>query len=167
MKAAESATQKQRGKIVSMVNKIQTAMMVTRSGDGSMHGRPMATAEVTDELEAMYFATRRDSGKTAEIADDSHVCLGYVNASGSEWVSITGKATLVSDRRKAAELWRAEWKNWFEGPDDPQLLLIRVVPDEAEYWDAGSKALVMAKLAASAVTGKSFDMGGNERVSLD
>jgi general stress protein 26 len=151
--------------LMKVVKGAQTAFFVTESG-GSLHGRPMANAEVEKDLRHIWFATRRDSGKIAEIRQDQQVLLGYTNSTGSEWASVSGVATLVEDRAKVKELWNAFWKNWFDGPDDPNILLIRVSPNSAEYWDSGSKAITMIKLALAAVTGKRFDEGENERVKL-
>jgi general stress protein 26 len=126
----------------------------------------MANAKVEDDLATVWFATRRDSGKIAELRRDQQVLLGYTNSSGSEWASVNGVATLVEDRAKVKELWSPFWKNWFQGPDDPNILLIRVTPQSAEYWDSGSQAITLIKFALAAVTGRKFDEGVNERVSL-
>lgn len=50
---------------------------------------------------------------------------------------------------------------WFQdGPDDPDLTLIRVQPQHARYWDTKHNKMVMwAKMAASVVTGKTMDDG--------
>lgn len=186
MKAAEHATTDQRRRIAKMIRSIGTAMMVTRApapgpapgmaagtspgACGSMHGRPMATAEVADDLSTLYFATRRHCLKVDELAADSHVCLAYVDKSGKEWVSISGDAEVVDDargRRKIAELWNMEWKLWFTGPDDPELALIRVHPHLAEYWDESSRLVVAAKIAAAAVTGRHYETSENRRIDVD
>jgi len=155
-----------RAKLSKMVNGARTAFMVTRSGDHGMHGRPMQTAEVTEDFQKLYFSNARDSGKTREIKNDDHVFLGYSNSSGAEWVCINGRARVVDDRAKIKELWNPIWKNWFKGPDDPNLVLIEVTPESAEYWDSGSQVIEMFKFAIAAVTGKHMDEGEHERVNL-
>jgi general stress protein 26 len=161
----EKTEAEKREALMKIVKGSRTAYFVTEGG-GTIHGRPMANAKVEDDLGAIWFATRRDSGKVAEIDQDQQVLLGYANATGSEWASVNGVATAVDDRAKVKELWSAFWKNWFQGPDDPAILLIRVTPRSAEYWDSGSSAMVMIKLALAAVTGKQFGEGENERVRL-
>jgi general stress protein 26 len=162
---ADKTESEKRQALMKIVKGAQTAFFVTEAS-GSLHGRPMANASVEENLQTIWFATRRDSGKIAEIRQDQQVLLGYTNSSGSEWASVNGTATLVEDRAKVKELWNAFWKNWFEGPDDPNILLIRVTPKSAEYWDSGSRAITLVKFALAAVTGKKFDEGENERVSL-
>jgi general stress protein 26 len=155
-----------RDKLRSIINGIRTGFMVTKGPDGQMHGRPMATAEVEPNFTTVWFATQRDSEKVHEIAHDSHVYLGYSNASGSGWASINGIARVVEDKDKAAQLWNPFWKNWFEGPHDPKLVLIEVTPQGAEYWDEGSRIVQLLKFAWTAVTGKHVNEGEHGRVEM-
>lgn len=58
-------------------------------------------------------------------------------------ISLSGRAELVNDRRKLEEAWSESFKVWFPGgKDDPDIRLIFVRGDEAEYWDThGSKGV--------------------------
>jgi general stress protein 26 len=151
------------GKIISDAS---AAFLVTRSGNKGLHGRPMATAKVEDDISALWFSCQKDSRVVGEIAADSRVYLGYTNHTGSEWASINGTASIVTDRAKIRELWSPLWKNWFDGPDDPKIALIRVEPQEAEYWDSGSRAVMLLKMAFAAVTGTKVSDGEHERVEV-
>lgn len=148
-----------------IVNDATAAFLVSRSGE-RLHGRPMATADIEDDFDSIWFACERDSAIAREIGQDGHVFLGYTNGSGSEWASITGYATAVDNREKIQELWQPIWKNWFTGPDDPRILLLQVVPEHAEYWDAGSRIVQMLKFAVAAVSGKHVDEGEHGEVQL-
>lgn len=166
MSAAPEITEDhKRQSLLKIIKASQTAFFVTESG-GALHGRPMANAKVEDDLSAIWFAAQRQSGKIAELREDHKILLGYTNSSGSEWASVNGSALMVDDRARVKAMWNPFWKNWFDGPDDPNILLIRVLPKEAEYWDSGSRAITMVKFALAAVTGKRFDEGENERVRL-
>lgn len=153
-----------REKIREMINDMRDAMFVSITAEGSLHGRPMSTADVDEKWDKIWFATQRSSGKVDEVQDDSHVYLGY--GKGGKWVSVSGRARVVRDQAKAHELWSPLWKNWFSGPEDPKLVLIEVTPDVAEYWDSGSKVFALAAMAAAAVTGKHFSTGDNQSVSF-
>jgi general stress protein 26 len=155
-----------REKVRELANGIDFAFLVSNTGNGMLHGRPMSTAKVEAGASALYFAADRHSPKIDEIARDPNVFLGYVNSSGSDWLSISGTARAVDDRAKIHELWGAHWKNWFDGPDDPKLILIEVTPSVAEYWDSGSKVIAMAKYTIGAVTGKKMDVGENDNVTF-
>tara|TARA_R110002050_G_scaffold23232_3_gene62743 strand:+ start:272 stop:673 length:402 start_codon:yes stop_codon:yes gene_type:complete len=93
-----------------------------------------------EESGTVHFVTAADSPKVAEIRYDGDV--GITCQSGQCYVSASGKAKLLEDRKKIAELYQKPWDAWFEGKDDPNILLIRVEVDEAEYWDySGTKGI--------------------------
>ena len=149
-----------------IVKNCRTAFFVSKGTEAPFHGRPMANAKVEDGLSTIWFATHRVSGKTSELEKNRDVLLAYTNGTGSEWASVNGLASLVDDRQKIKELWSPIWKNWFDGPDDPNIELIRVTPLSAEFWDNGSKAIAMIKFAVGAVTGMKMDSGVNEKLKL-
>ena len=125
-----------------------SAMLVTRATDGRMHSRPLAVADTDGTV--LYFATAIDSPKVKEIEADPrvNVCL----QGESRYVSIVGTAKVVTDRSLIERLWSEPWKLWFpEGKGDPSLCLLRVEPEEAEYWDqSGAKGLRYLFQAAAA-----------------
>lgn len=166
MSTPDKTEAEKRQSLRKIINDSHTAFLVTRSVDGRPHGRPMANAEVDEDLRRIYFATQRSSGKVDELNVDDRVFLGYVNGSGAEWASITGRGRIVDDRALIRELWNPMWKNWFTGPEDPEITLIEVTPEQAEYWDAGSRLVQMAKFAFTALTGKAVDEGEHAKVAL-
>lgn len=133
-------------KLHDLLEDFGVAMLVTRTNDGSLRGRPMALAEVEPDG-TLWFATGRDSGKMDELEQDNHVVVTM--QSSAKFVSLTGRAKPVEDRVKIARLWKVEWKVWFPGgKDDPNILLLRVDGDIGEYWDnsgtSGVKYLIEA-----------------------
>ena len=161
---SDKSDAEQRQTLRKIINEAHTAFLVTNNQVNGPHGRPMATAQVTESLDTFWFATDRNSPKIAELKTDDRVFLGYVN--GSDWATVTGRGQVVDDRSKSRELWTDLWKNWFDGPDDPKLVLIAVTPTTAEYWDAANRAVVLAKMAFTAVTGKRTDVSDHAKVSL-
>ena len=151
--------------LVKIINDATAAFLVTRHGD-HLHGRPMATAKVEGPLTSIWFASEKQSGKVEQIQADPHVYVGYTNHTGSEWASLNGTARIVDDKAKNKELWSPVWKNWFTGPEDPNMVLIEVKPSQAEYWDSGSRMVQMAKFAVTAVTGAKTDSGEHGKVAV-
>ncbi len=119
--------------LVDLLKGFSTAMMITTSGDRSMHARPMAIAEIGDDGE-LYFATSLDSGKLRDISINPEVTL--IMQDGSVYVSLQGTANLSTDPALIDRLWSEAWKVWFpEGKDDPSLVIMKIDPQDAEYWD--------------------------------
>jgi general stress protein 26 len=83
-------------------------------------------------------------------------------------VSVTGVANLVRDRKKIEELWRPEFRMWFpEGKDDPEIALMQIKLEKAEYWDSPSSTIGFAlSFVSSLITGKQPDFGENKKLDL-
>jgi general stress protein 26 len=83
-------------------------------------------------------------------------------------VSISGTAELVQDKDKIEELWKPELKAWFpKGTGDPDLALLRVGIEKAEYWDSpGGTVAQVVSFVSALVKGESADWGENKKLEL-
>jgi general stress protein 26 len=129
-------------KVRELIKDTQFAMLATRGPDGSLHARPMATSEV-DFDGTLWFLTDARSGKIEDLADDPEVLVTYADEARQNYVSVTGQGTVMRDPAKVKELW-SEWARvWFpEGPTDPNIALIKVTVESAEYWDSPSSTML-------------------------
>ena len=126
-------TEQPKRHLVDLLKGFSTAMMITNSGDGSMHARPMAIAETGEDGE-LYFATSLDSGKLRDIALNPAVAL--ILQDSSVYISLQGIAHISTDPGLIDRLWSEAWKVWFpDGKDDPSLVIMKIDPIDAEYWD--------------------------------
>jgi general stress protein 26 len=80
-------------------------------------------------------------------------------SSRDSWVSLVGRAAIVDDRQKLADLWNTFAEAWLPGgPDDPEAALLRVDIDSAEYWDTpGGKIASLLSFAKTKITGDTYD----------
>jgi len=109
------------------------AMIVTHGIDGTMIARPMAIARVERDG-AMFFTTPIESTKADEVLADPHVTV--VLQSKTQYAAVRGVAHLSLDRKLIQALWQDAWRTWYPaGKDDPNIAILIVVPDHAEYWD--------------------------------
>jgi general stress protein 26 len=153
-------------KIAELIKDIQMAMLTTVSTDGSLHSRPMATQQTPFEGE-LFFLTAADTGKVHEIEDDSQVALTYVDPKHT-FLTLSGRASISNDRALIEKLWNPTYKAWFpEGKEDPEIRVLRVVVEQAEYWEAPANAIVRnVKILARAVTGGKTPVGEHAYVAL-
>ncbi len=137
-------------KVRELLADFETAMLITQHNSHGMRARPMAIAKVEPSA-GLWFFTGRDSEKVHDIEEDQHVLIAFQDEH-RRYLSLRGVADLVSDRERAHELWRESFRTWFPaGVEDPNLLLIYVRPEEAEYWDTeGLKGIRYAFEAAKA-----------------
>ena len=94
-------------------------MMTTRRADGHLPSRAMATQKRADGAD-LWFVTLEGTQKLRDLAADPHVNLSYYKDRTREWVSVSGLATITSDRAKIHELHAANWKAWFPKEGDPR-----------------------------------------------
>jgi general stress protein 26 len=154
-------------KLDALIKDIRFAMLTTVCEDGSLRSRPMATLRETFNGTLWFFTSDRDA-KVFEIAHDKHVNLSYADPDKNNYVSISGRATLVKDEVIAKELWNPFFKAWFpKGLDDPRLALLRVAVERAEYWDSpNSKLVQLGGFLKAVITGKQAKGGENEKITL-
>lgn len=167
MAAETTSSPDAREKVWDLVKDIKMAMLATVGPDGRMHARPMASVQ-KDFDGTLWFMTREHSLKVDEIESRPDVLLAYSHPPQQHYVSITGKARVVRDRAKINELWSEADRVWFpKGPDDPEIALLAVDVEQAEYWDSPSSAMVIAYGYLHArLSGESPDMGENKKVNF-
>ena len=147
-----------------LMKKIAICMLATHDGD-QIRARPMG-AYVRREDDAVYFLTDARRHKDDEIRQTPNVCLAFADASGQKYVSVTGHAEVSADRSKIKELWGTPAKAWWDSPDDPNIRVLKVTPNEAEYWDGPGTVVSYIKMAAAAISGTRPDMGENRKVAM-
>lgn len=148
-----------------LIKDIDIAMLTTVDGDGTLRSRPMGTQQTEFDGD-LWFLTLAGSGKSAEIRRDEQVNVSYAKPGDNRYVSVSGSAELLNDRAKIDELWNPIYKAYFpKGKDDPNIRLIKVHVDKAEYWQTdGLIATVIG--FAQALAGQESDLGENEKISL-
>lgn len=155
-------------KLRELIKDIDFCMLTTVDESGDLHSRPMSSNGDIDADGDIWFFTNASSHKVSEIEKLPKVNVSFADPDNQRYVSVSGTAQLVRDRAKIDELWRPEFKMWFpEGKDDPEVALLRVGLEKAEYWDSPSSTIGYAlSFVSSLVTGKEPDLGENRKVEL-
>jgi len=171
---AAHAQQKQLHDLYSLIEKIETAMLTTRRPDGRLVSRPMSTQK-RNPIADLWFVTDIESNKLDELEHDPHVNVGYFDTRTWEWVSVSGIASISTDRARIRSLYQPDWKAWFGeidevrngGPDDPRLALILVDADTVIYMKREkSKPMVLFEVAKGMVTGSKPDIGETRKLQM-
>ena len=141
--------------------------MLTTEDGGNLRARPMVAAQ-TEFTGELWFFTRVSSHKVDEVKSEHHVGVTYADAGKQDYVSLSGRASLVTDKALVKQHWSEPMRTWFpKGIDDPEAALLKVAVDGAEYWDAPNSTMVHAYGYLKArLTGESPHPGENEKVSF-
>ncbi|MDQ2866475.1 MAG: pyridoxamine 5'-phosphate oxidase family protein [Candidatus Eremiobacteraeota bacterium] len=152
------------GRLNDMIGEIEIAMVTSVDDEGMLHSRPMATQAAQDDGTVCFFTSAQTS--VAYQSDDTYVNVSYADAKRSVYISISGLATILDDRERIKKLWDPASAAWFpKGLEDPELRLLCVQIERAEYWDVASNALtLLVGYARKAITGKSDGIGSHERI---
>ena len=155
-------------KLWGMIKKYRFAMMTTLEAGGSLRSRPMTTID-RDFDGALWFFAKADSAAVSALAAHAEVCLSYSDSGNFDFVCVAGPASVVTDVAKKQELWKPAVQAWFpEGAESSQNVLLKVLPDHAEYWDSKSNKLTqLFTMAKALATGSPpSDMGEHRNVPL-
>lgn len=122
---------------------------------------PMQTQQRETGLD-LWFMTNVETHKLDDLMSDPHVNLAYYKDRSREWVSVSGLATVSTDRALVRELYKPDWKAWLgdEGGDrdgsanDPRIALILVEAESVTYMKVTKpKPVVLFEVARAMVTG--------------
>jgi general stress protein 26 len=153
-----------------LIKDTRFCMLSHRHADGTLHSHPLTTQNKTLEEDAcLWFFVSRKTELGQRLQGDGNVNLAYANPDKDTWVSVTGTARVLEDAAKTRELFNPMAKAWFPGgPEDPDLQLVEIRIDEAEYWNVKeNKLLQLLKMGKAAATGqKPRKMGEHEEVKF-
>ena len=147
-----------------LMTSISFCMLSNWDGE-KIHSRPMGAVVRQDE-NAIYFFTDDRAHKDDEIRQYPKVGLAFADPRSQKYVSVSGTAEVCCDRKKIEELWAVPAKVWWKTPDNPHLRLIKVTPEQAEYWDAPGNVISNLKVAFALVKGTYPEAGKHEKVTL-
>src|SRR6478735_3731337 len=117
------------------IKNIRVAMLTVLNEKSGMRSMPMITMQTECEGN-LWFFTSCASEKVDEIKMTPEVNLTYTDKSSGIYVSISGKAEIVEDRERMEQLWKPNLEEWIPtGKHDPDLRLIKVVMEHADYYD--------------------------------
>ena len=102
---------------------------------GSPRLRPMEFSLIDGQL---WAATSKLSRKYPEICDGQHVEVLFINKE-YDHARVRGVLECSTDAEDRQRLWEAQHgsiERWYSGVDDPNLVVLKVIPAETEYKNA-------------------------------
>lgn len=156
-----------RKKLAELMKEFRFVMLTTAAADGSLHGRPM-TMQERDFDGDLWFFTSADAQKVWEANRDHQVSVSFSDPHKNTYISVSGVANLVQDKAKIEEFWKPAYKLFFpKGLEDPELGLLKVSVNRAEYWDSPSSFVGRTfSFAKALATGRPGDLGDHAKLQL-
>ncbi|RLQ91487.1 pyridoxamine 5'-phosphate oxidase family protein [Planomicrobium sp. Y74] len=142
--AENAPTHKEELKIVNdLIKDIDVAMFTTIVGNKPV-SRPLQTQEAEFDGD-LWFLTLKDTDKYQEILQNPSVNVAYA---GKSYVSISGSAQFIDDLERKKEYWNPVFDKLLNTTyDDPNVILIKVTAETAEYWESGNMTKTVKNFA--------------------
>jgi general stress protein 26 len=161
-----STPEDQTKKLWELIKDIRFGMLTHRHPDGSLHSHPLTTQGKSLDDWVLHFFVSRATELGQRLQGDGNVNVSYSDPHKDTYVSISGQATTSNDMATKKRLFNALAKAWFPGGvEDPDLELVEVHVQHAEYWNVKeNKTTQLFKMAKAAVTGERAQMGEHKEV---
>jgi general stress protein 26 len=160
------AEETHRNRVWDVIERVGVGMLTTHFA-GGFRARPV---EPRPDRAAglIWIVTDLRSGKEHEIETEHDVGLTFVDAKQRAYLSLTARAEVRRDHAKAAAIWRSPDNLWWDGPDDPNVCVLRITPLLAELWDGpASTAIAAFEVVKARLTGEKPNLGENRKVTVD
>jgi general stress protein 26 len=150
-----------------LIKDIRFGMLTHRHPGGMLHAHPLTTLNKSiDEGATLYFFVSRKTELGQRIRQDGSVNVSYAKPENDSYISVSGQARVSEDQATKDRLFNALTRAWFPGGStDPDLELVEVQIQHAEYWDVKeSKVTQLFKMAQSAITGNQPHIGEHKEL---
>lgn len=81
----------------------------------------------------LYTATSKETHKVEELQKNpnTHILLGYEGKGfGDAFLEIEGTVEESQEVGMKEKVWNKHLKGWFDGPDDPNLIIMKITPTQ-------------------------------------
>ncbi|MHB1247721.1 MAG: pyridoxamine 5'-phosphate oxidase family protein [Sulfuriferula sp.] len=143
MPTSEMTEQNRIARVWDIIDKARVGMLTTQF-NGGLRARPLE-ARADRDAGIIWFVTDVRGVKDDEIGAAHEIGLVFIDEGDRAYLSITGRAFVTRDTAKAKDIWRKTDDTWFpDGPDDPNVRVLRIEPITADLWDGPSSTAVVA-----------------------
>lgn len=141
--------------------------MVSTVDDDVIRARPMAPY-IDREAGLIRFMTDRKSAKVEEMNDEHMVALSFADTDDMKFASLSGTASVTTDRSLVDKMWGPYAETFFPGDKDTaDVAIITVRPIQGEYWDNDISIFKMGwEVAKGYFTKDTPELGDNGKVAL-
>lgn len=90
----------------------------------------------------LYTVTNKDTHKIEELSKNpfTHILIGYDGKGfGDSFLEIEGQVEISSDNSLREKVWNKALELWFDGPDDPKMVILKVTPSQIRLMNSKGK----------------------------
>jgi general stress protein 26 len=113
--------------------KSDMTVMLGANGLDDGHARPM-TAQLDGDQGPLWFFTATDNRLAQNLSAPQRALCTFASKDHALFASVHGTLQLEADRSMVDRLWNPFVAAWYEGKNDPKLVLLRLDPEQGEVW---------------------------------
>lgn len=116
-------------------------------GTAAADQRPM-TALIDDDLPrgVLWIFTARDNKLAQGMPDTLPATAAFASKGHDLFAALSGKLSDATDPVMIDKLWNPFVAAWYEGKDDPKIVLLRFDVEEVQIWSDASSVLAGLKI---------------------
>ena len=110
------------------------------------HSRPLTAMTEGDEGGPIWFFIGKPNAIVEHLSQHRRAIAAFSSKGHDLFASVRGTLSLSHDRAVIDRLWNPFIAAWFDGKDDPKLVLLRFDPEQAEIWSNENNLLASVKM---------------------
>lgn len=126
--------------------KSDRTVMVGVDGIEDGHSRPLTAMIEGDEGGPIWFFIGKPNAVVDHLSQNRRAIAAFSSKGHDLFASVQGALSISHDRTVIDRLWNPSIAAWFEGKDDPKLVLLRFDPEQAEIWSNENNLLASVKM---------------------
>lgn len=120
------------------LSQFEPAVLITSDGLGVIHATP-GPGDDPPRVRTLWFLADARTLLEWESHRRQVVTLTFQSPDERVYLTLSGRAEVVTDAAITARMWRPAFKRWFPGGSgDPRLLLVQFAAYDADYYQASS-----------------------------
>lgn len=151
-------------KLSELLKKFRFAMLTTRTDDGKLAAHPLTVQEAEFDRD-LWFIIGKNSSAVEDVARDP--MSAYPSARMTRGYRLRAPRPSCPTPRSCANSGIRRSRHGFpDGPENPNVTLLKVDAVSGEYWDSpGGRVATLVSLVKSKITGEQF-RAENEKLDL-
>jgi general stress protein 26 len=140
-------------------------VMLGVQGERDGATQPMTVAFEDQDCEAgcVWFFTAKDHDLSNALGGSGRAIASFSSKGHDLFASLRGTLQATEDHATIDRLWNPFIAEWYEGKDDPKLLLLRFDIDNAKIWLSDIEGFL--KPAINKLLGRKPEAGEKEKVA--
>ena len=126
--------------------KSDRTLMLGVDGVEDGHSRPLTALTEGDDGGPIWFFIGKPNAVVDRLAQNRRAMAAFTSKGHDLFASVQGTLSISHDRAVIDRLWNPFIAAWFEGKDDPKLVLLRFDAEHAEIWLNESNLLAGVKM---------------------